>query len=159
MANYNDTNFSSGFKTHMNELIALKKSLGFKYELQSFILKRFDNFCVSNNPNTIDLNRNIVERWLAFLSRTNPKTLRQTMGPVSQLGQYMWSLGLNAYVFPMRSLPREKKYTPHIYSDDELRKFFAQTDQCRFSARHPLFHHIMPLLFRLIYSLFFQKHI
>ena len=151
MAHYNDLTFSSGFKTHMSDLISIKKSLGFKYELHSFVLKRFDDFCLLNYTQAVDLSREIVDAWVSFCARTNRKTLRQPVTPISQLGQYMCSLGLNAYVFPMSTLPRERRYTPHIYSDDELRRFFAQTDKCRAKAHYPLYPHIMSLLFRLIY--------
>jgi integrase/recombinase XerD len=53
---------------------------------------------------------------------------------------------------PPSSDSSEKQYVPHIFTQDELTRFFVQTDQCRYSSEFPDRHLIMPVLFRMIYS-------
>ena len=40
---------------------------------------------------------------------------------------------------------------PYSYTVDELTRFFAQTDKCRFCYEYPSQHLIMPVIFRMIY--------
>ena len=57
-----------------------------------------------------------------------------------------------AYVFPTNTLGKEMKYVPHIYSDEELKRFFYCTDHnCHFSPEVPYRQLVMPLIFRTIY--------
>lgn len=61
-------------------------------------------------------------------------------------------LGVPAYVLPRDVLPKVPGYTPYIFSDREIAALFQQVDACRYCAEVPLRHHIMPLLFRLLYG-------
>ena len=68
-----------------------------------------------------------------------------------ELAKYMTRLGLEAYIMPKGFMPRVPRYMPHIYSDDELRWIFSQTDKCCFCSAVPYRHHVMPVFFRLLY--------
>ena len=71
---------------------------------------------------------------------------------IRQLGIYMDSIGINAYILPKGYYPTEKKYIPYIYTEDELKRFFNETDNCHYVSECPYRHLIMPIFFRMIYS-------
>jgi len=48
-------------------------------------------------------------------------------------------------------LPKVPRYMPHIYSNDELKRIFAQTDKCHAHSEVPFRHLVMPVFFRLLY--------
>jgi integrase len=60
--------------------------------------------------------------------------------------------GLEAYIMPKGLLPRVPRYMPHIYSNDELKCIFEQTDKCHYCYEVPFRHLVMPVFFRLLYS-------
>ncbi|MBN2532745.1 MAG: tyrosine-type recombinase/integrase [Spirochaetales bacterium] len=41
---------------------------------------------------------------------------------------------------------------PHIYTNDELKRFFPETEKCHYSSEFPYRHLIMPIFFRMIYT-------
>ncbi len=63
----------------------------------------------------------------------------------------MDSIGINAYILPKGYYPTEKKYIPYIYTEDELKRFFNETDNCHYVSECPYRHLIMPIFFRMIY--------
>jgi integrase len=63
----------------------------------------------------------------------------------------MARLGLQVYIIPKGLMPRIPRYTPYIYSNDELKRIFRQSDKCRFCSQVPFRHLVMPVFFRLLY--------
>ena len=63
----------------------------------------------------------------------------------------MVSLGKEAYIYPTSECPKEQKYVPYIFSEDELQQLFRQIDCCHYSPEVPNRHLIMPVLFRILY--------
>ena len=153
MAEFNDFTFHSKFAYELESFIRLKHGLGNEYYRPSVVLKSFDTFCYENFENDSELTKEIVTAWHKrnierFLS---PKTQRLNMTPISHFGKFLCDKGMKSYIFPIKTLPPEKRYMPHIYSNDELVRFFEATDACHFSHQYPNRHFIMPVLFRTLY--------
>lgn len=147
----NDLTFKSGLAPYMIGLIKQKQAIGYKYEAQTDMLIRFDEFCVEMFPNEITITKDMLDIWAVKKSYEAPGTLRSRVTIVSHLAQYMSSLGMVAYVYPTDELPKEPKYIPHIFSEEELVKFFHWVDCCHYSPVAPNRHIIMPVLFRTLY--------
>jgi len=64
----------------------------------------------------------------------------------------MIRLGTPAFILPKGMLPNVPRYIPHIYSNDELKRIFEQTDCCRYCSEVPYRHLVMPVFFRLLYA-------
>lgn len=144
--------YLSVFADHILGLIEQKRSLGYKYESQPAILKRFDTFCLEHHPNETELNRDIVLDWAVKRPNEKPATLQGRITPVSELAKYMLRLGIQAFALPKGMLPRVPRYIPHIYCDDELKRIFEQTDDCGYCSEVPYRHQVMPVFFRLLYA-------
>ena len=64
----------------------------------------------------------------------------------------MIRLGIPAFILPKGMLPSVPRYIPHIYSNNELKRIFEQTDDCHYCSEVPYRHLVMPVFFRLLYS-------
>lgn len=144
--------YLSVFADHILGLIEQKRALGYKYDNHPAILKRFDTFCLERHPSETELNREIMLDWAIKHPNEKPATLQNRITPVNELAKYMIRLGIPAFTLPKGILPRVPRYIPHIYSNDELKRIFEQTDCCRYCYEVPYRHHVMPLFFRLLYA-------
>lgn len=143
--------YLSTFAFNINGLIEQKRALGYKYCSESAILRRFDVFCVEHYPNETVLNHDIIMAWAVKRPNEHPATLQNRLSPVRELAKYIARQGIEAYIMPKGLLPKVPRYIPHIYSNDELKRIFVQTDKCHYCSEVPLRHLVMPVFFRLLY--------
>lgn len=146
-----DIKYEGPFKDHLQNHVELKQAVGYKYETDARHLKRFDRFTLEKYPYATNLTKEIVLDWC------NKKTYEAQANQCSrasfmrQFAKYMDSVGANAYIIPKGYFPKEKQYTPYIYTTDELTNFFTETEKCQYCYECPYRHLIMPVFFRMIY--------
>lgn len=143
--------FESRLAPYMLGLTQQKRALGYKYETQVRYLEKFDKLCVERFPNEQTVTREMLDIWGILQSYEHPGTLRNRVTVVSHLAQFICSLDKEAYIYPTDDLPKEPKYIPHIFTEDELQRLFRQIDCCHYSPVVPNRHLIMPVLFRMLY--------
>lgn len=143
--------YSSVFASYIVGLIEQKRALGYKYGSEPDILRRFDTFCVERHPDETTLSREVMLDWATKRPGEHPGTLQGRITPVKELAKYMVRLGHEAFILPKGMMPRIPRYMPHIYSNDELKRIFAQTDRCHYCVEVPYRHHVMPAFYRLLY--------
>ena len=147
----NNTLYTGPFKEHIQNYIELKRAIGYKCSVEADRLKCFDRFTLQNYPQATVLTKEIVCDWCSKKTYEAQANQSARASAIRQLGKYIDSLGLQAYIIPNRYYPAAKQYVPYIYTTDELARFFAETDKCRSCHTHPYRHQIMPVLFRMIY--------
>lgn len=143
--------YESFFKDHIRCYIELKQAIGYKYEAEAAHLKRFDRFLVENYALTTSLTKEIVLNWCSKKSYEAQANQCARASILRQFTKYLDSIGVEAYILPKGYFPSEKPYVPHIYTQNELSRFFAETDKCRYCYEFPYRHLIMPVLFRMLY--------
>ena len=143
--------YTGPFKIHLQNHVQLKKAMGHKYNTQAVHLKRFDRFTLEKYPDALALTKIIVLDWCKKTLYESQENQRGRASFMRQFAKYLDSIEVDAYIIPKKYCPTGPHYMPHIYTDDELRRFFVQTDRCRFCTLHPLQHLIMPVVFRMIY--------
>jgi len=146
------TVYESSFKDYIQSHVDLKQAIGYKYEAEAGHLKRFDQFLVENYPLANSLTREIILTWCRKNSYEAQANQCARASILRQFAKYLDSIGVEAYILPKGYFPSEKQYVPHIFTRDELSRFFTQTDQCRYCSEFPGRHRIMPVLFRMIYT-------
>lgn len=147
----NNTIYEGPFKDHLKNHVELKQAIGYKYVTEADHLKRFDRFTLEKYPDAIILSKKIVLDWCRKKSYEAQANQCSRASIIRQFGKYLDSIGLKAFILPKGYYPKEKQYVPHIYTFDELTRFFTQTDQCQYCCECPSRHLIMPVLFRMIY--------
>jgi integrase len=144
--------YSSSFAPYIAGLIEQKRALGYKYDSQPGILRRFDTFCTERYPHETTITRELMLDWATKRPGEHPATLQGRITPVKELAKYMARLGREAFILPKGMMPRVAKYVPHIYTNDELKRIFTETDCCHYCSEVPYRHLVMPVFFRLLYS-------
>ena len=143
--------YTGPFKNHIQNHVELKQAIGYKYVSEANHLRRFDNFTLEKYPEATSLTKEIVLDWCRKKTYEAQANQCGRASILRTFGKYLDSLEVSAYILPKGYYPSEEKYIPYIYTRDELDKFFEQTDQCNYCRECPNRHHIMPIIFRMIY--------
>jgi integrase/recombinase XerD len=147
----NNISYQGPFKNHLQNHVALKQAVGYKYEAEAAHLKRFDKFTLEKYPEVAVLTKEIVLDWCRKKIYEAQANQCSRASIIRQFGKYLDSIGVAAYIIPTGYYPTEEQYVPYIYTVDELALFFAETDKCRYCYECPYRHLIMPVFFRMIY--------
>ncbi len=148
----NDIIYNGPFGEHIKNHVELKQSVGYKYIAEAKHLKRFDTFTLGKYSSVTTLTKEIVLDWCnkkPYEAQAN-QCIRTSI--IRQFSKYLDSIGVEAYIMPKNYYPQETQYMPHIYTDEELKRFFAETEKCHYSSEFPYRHLIMPIFFRIVYT-------
>lgn len=118
--------YRSSFAPYIEGLIRQKRSAGFRYEYEAYILKTFDYFCVNNDFNAAEITRELVMKWAIQRETEGINYRNQRVSFVRQLSLYMNSLGILSYI------PHQTASTvttiSHILNPDELKSLYQIID-------------------------------
>lgn len=148
----NDFDFTGPLKDAMRDFILLKRSVGNKYEAEVGVLKRFDRYLGQHYPAITGLSKEAVTRWGAKQPHEKPANQCSRTSVIRQFAKYLDDTGHTAYILPDHYYPAGPQYVPHIYTPDELSRFFAETDHCHVCTACPWRHRVMPVFFRLLFE-------
>ena len=141
--------YVSVFAPYIVQFIDFKRSIGYKFHCTEYLCA-FDRFAVENDIQSVSLTREVCDLWAEKRRNESDVTKYKRVSAVRNLSRFMNDLGISSYV---PRLPRNCKstFTPHIYSQDEIYRFFTECDKIGISPRTytaPLY----PALFRTLYG-------
>jgi integrase/recombinase XerD len=143
--------YKGPFKDHIQNFVALKQAVGYKYDTEAHHLRRFDQFTVEKYLESAALTKEIVLDWCKKKDYEAQANQCSRASIIREFGRYLESIGIKVYILPKGYYPTEPQYIPYIYTVEELARFFAETDKCQYCYECPHRHHIMPVIFRMIY--------
>jgi integrase len=146
-----DYDFISGINGSIGTFIAQKRASGYPYDSSARILHHLDLLIAERFPQAATLTKEICDVWLDMKRGEHPNGLLRRVTPVRQLAKYMNGCGLEAYVIPGHIPNKQIKYEAHIYTEEELKAFFASVDGCPRSPYSPTRCYVIPVIFRLLY--------
>lgn len=148
-----DPAFRSIFKNEFRDLVTLKRSLGFKYETDAAAFGRIDSFLSESELSEKRLPRELCDVWCRKRSYESAANHANRISNLRVFCRYISGLGIPAYIPPRGLVRHPPKYDAHIYTEDELNRFFAAVDasqsvpsECPYRAL------VMPIFFRLLYT-------
>lgn len=143
--------YESVFAPFIEGLILQKKSCGFIYDYESYILKKFDELCVSRGYSEAVITREIAMEWAIQRETESINYRNQRLSFLRQLSLYMVSMGINSYI--PRQQPSATIAVPHIPDARELKELFEVIDKhCIPNKRcGNVFSIGYPVLYRLYY--------
>lgn len=145
--------FKSVFSKEFKDLIDLKRTKGYKYESEERSFKRIDEFFQKENLNEKIIPKSLVEKWNAKRDWENENNRNSRVSTLRIFCQYLKDLGYEAYVTPKDTFRKGPKYNAHIYSDDELQRFFKAVDESQsVESECPYRSIVMPVFFRILYT-------
>ncbi len=142
--------YASRLAPYIVGLIQQKRSDGYRYEFEAYMLHHFDQFYLDQGDDPGGLTRNVVMAWAEQRPTESKNYRNQRVSFVRQLARYMISLNCPAYIPP--TFASNAMTVPHILSPDELRAFYQAVD--RFHPRQAKFQRFAAsysVLFRLFY--------
>ena len=145
--------FSSRLKEDMEGLLEQKHALGSPYIVSGRILLEFDRFCQKHFPDAETITPELAMAWAVIKPTEKPESFRNRMAPVRELARYMARSGREACTIPKGIVPRQgQRHMPHIFTMDELGKFFQAADSQPVMPGSALRHLQIPVIFRLMYA-------
>lgn len=146
--------FKSIFRNELQDLIELKRAIGFSYGVSAeYLLGKLDQFFIEKDIKIKEINKEVVDEWCKKKSYEAEASRNNRVCMMRVLTTYLRDIGIPAYIPPKGIYKHPPKYDAHIYTDDELKRFFEATDYCRqVPSECPYRHLIMPIFFRLLYS-------
>ena len=145
--------FRSIFADDFRELIAVKRALGFKYLSEEGAFLRIDAFLASHGVDTKEISRELYEERCRKRSYESPANHGSRVSQMRVFCRYLNDVGIKAYIPPSRMTRKPPKYDAHIYTPDELRRFFEAVDKSRsVPSECPYRGMVMPVFFRILYT-------
>lgn len=142
--------YSSVISSCIEGLIEQKRSNGFSYKGEAYMLIRFDALCSEYGLSEISLPKELVDLWSVQDNNENLNTRNHRVSLIRQLSKYMVSQGYQAYTPKIEG--SWEKSIPHILSADELIALFEIIDNQVPNYKHPRrFIEEEKILFRLFY--------
>jgi integrase len=142
--------FTSIFAKEINAYLDYQESSGKKLVSFCSKLQKFDRFCAEEKIDKPEFSAENASKWLIKNDLEASTTYYSRINCTKRFLEYLSTKGYDIFVI------RDVKFistgfTPHIYSDDEIRRYFVAVDS--FSSAKNLKNNIQyPVLFRLIYS-------
>lgn len=147
-----DPVFLSGLGTDLGAFIIQKRTAGYPYISSARTLKQLDAMITEIFPESSILTKEICDTWIEECSKLHQNTLLRKVTPVRQFGKYLAGTGKPAYIIP-GGIPRKQiHYDAHIFTETELKAFFASIDQCGKSPFSPYRCYVIPVIFRLLFT-------
>ena len=148
-----NSGFNSVFQEEFSSLIALKQSLGFKYETEASVFRRIDTFFCQHQLAEKNLTKELCDLWCQKRSYENAANHTHRISSLRVFCKYLCSMGIPAYIPPHGLTRHPQKYNAHIYTKEELDRFFAVVDASRsVPSECPYRSLVMPVFFRILYT-------
>lgn len=144
--------FWSKVAPYIEEFIAYKQDLGYKYREEERILATFDKFLIENNILTVSMGKEVVDQWTQRHNGESELSRYGRMVCLIQFLSYLRDLGILSYIPSLPKYP-DSTFIPHIYSVEEMIALFRASDRLRLKNKNmssSIF--IMPCLLRLLYG-------
>lgn len=147
-----DPVFHSKLCAELEAFIIQKRAAGYPYITSAKVLGYFDTMITETFPGSNVLSKEICDAWVEECSKLHQNTLLRRVTPVRQFGKYLAGTGKPAYIIPGGIPHKQIRYDAHIFTETELKAFFASIDQCERSPFAPYRCYVVPVIFRLLFT-------
>jgi len=149
----NEIKFSSVFQDEFVSLISVKRAMGFKYETDALTFARIDKFFCSNSLSVKQISKEICDLWCRKRSYESDSNHCSRVSSFRVFCKYIQSLGYPVYAPPKGLTKHPPKYDAHIFTDEELGRFFRAVDASKsVPSECPYRAVVMPVFFRILYT-------
>ena len=147
---YKKYDFKSTLAPYICDYISEKRSLGFAYDSESYILKKFDDYCIRKELKDQRVDKDILNEWMQPGKNEGQTTKTRRVSAVRGLMIYMNTVGINAYI--PHHFNSNDTQIPHVMNKYEIIAFFTEIDRYSPTTRYVRLANEYKVMFRLIYS-------
>lgn len=145
-----DYDWKSDFGPLLQEYLRFKRTTGFKFEAQECHLQHFDHFYYYNGYQGIVLTKTVLNEFI-YQRQERPATHHNKEIIMNQFAAWLLGKGLKAYMPAVKTQVPASRYIPHIYTKEELGRFFHAVDTYPETA-NSFRNTVDPVLFRFLYG-------
>ena len=121
-----DFDFESALSPYIQGLLDEKRALGYKYDVEAYVLRRFDQYWVKTIGDSAKITPETLAGWLKQLPTEGRSSQSQRIWVVRQLALYMNGIGIASYI-PTDRIQRSRPVI-HILTKDEIHELFHVID-------------------------------
>ena len=145
--------FKSQFARHMEDMLELRTALGYSRSTYLPRLCRLDSFIAANFGERECFSEDIVLGFIGSGAKKGEpaRGANDRAGIARIFGEYLRSVGRDAYVIPKNFTVRKTKSEPYMMTDSELSAFFNEVDRITDSERDNMKRSTAAVMLRLIY--------
>jgi integrase len=115
------------------DYITYKRSMGQKAATDLKVLGNLSRFSLAYDLSETLLPQDMSERWLSSREGEKQKSQHNRRMIFMGFANYLGNLGHSVFIPEHCKIKTKSKFSPHIYSDDELKRFFAVIDSLKFN--------------------------
>lgn len=145
-----DYEWKSPLASCFQEYIAIKKTSGLKFCSQERVLQHFDSFIFFSGHDSMAITKEMTETFI-YNSAERKSTWNLKERVLIGFSTYLRQLGHTAHIPQNRTALPRPNHIPHIYTADELARFFAAMDSYP-DTLNTVRKTVDPVLFRFLYS-------
>lgn len=142
--------WKSDLASIIQKYVKEQKQTGLKFEQQERYLRHFDSFYYFNGYTGIQLTKPMLSTFI-YNAEERPVSHYNKEVVMKNFARYLNNHGYSAYVPEIRTVLPRSSFIPHIYTKDELQRFFLAVDnypETPNSNRNT----VDPVLFRFLYG-------
>jgi integrase len=144
--------FTSIFASYIREYIELRESFSIKMRVQSGVLRQFDRYCVKIGWTDAVLDEELVANWFALHQNDSTSTRSHRISTLKGFSDYLKTVGVDVRWFPHPGyVGRQTRYTPYIYTEEEVRHIFSASDRLLKPRGDSMFHIVFPAVLKVLY--------
>jgi site-specific recombinase XerD len=144
------TKFYGIYAPHIEQLITLKRLLGFKYATEEYFFGLFDKFTVSREEKSVGITKELAEAWCKPDPNESTSSRLKKIACINQLTSFLTKQGIHSYV--MRGLSYTYSFCPYIFSRQEMEAIFSACDNLKLCSGLKSVIFSIPALVRLLYG-------
>jgi len=149
--------FRSRLGTLMEEFLAEKRTLGYKYRTGEVLLRNLDRFLAEHGLSSAVLPRPLAEGWAKRGANEWATSHAHRITLIRQFAAFLHRRGIEAHL-PAPAMTRndDAGFAPFIFTRAQMRALFDAVDRIPPCPQAPGREHLLPFLFRLLYCCGFR---
>jgi len=133
----------------LEQYIAFKRNMGYALK-DIYTFKMFDRFTIENGATTVGLTKELADKWAEKRPNESDVTRYKRVNDIINFSIYLNHLGYQSYI-PRQLKTYQTTFTPYIFSQEELKSFFAACDTIEVHGQSTM-KYVLPVVFRMIYG-------
>lgn len=143
--------FSGIYAKLLDQYIAFKRNLGFKYVDAEYTYAQFDRMTIERMEEEIGITKELAHDWAAKRPNESDSTCYRRVMYLIHFAVFLKDMGYASYIPPY---PRDYKstFTPYIYTIKEIHSIFWACDRLELGNHMDSTANVLPAMLRLMYG-------